>query len=135
MRQTYAEILSARRPARRILTTEGRIALALDAELDDPRVRFAIALANILGTGARLADEIGSSDLAWSTIPELLETLEHGAWTGKAEDVEVLRGLSSRAAYDLVRRTLARLVDAQLVELAPATQEPRGGSRVYRLAL
>ena len=84
---------------------------------------------------ARLADEIGSSDLAWSTIPELLETLEHGAWTGKAEDVEILRGLSSRAAYDLVRRTLARLVDAQLVELTPATQEPREGSRVYRLAL
>lgn len=134
MRQTYAEILSNRRPARRLLTTEGRIALALAAEPDDPRVRFAVAIANILGTGARLADEIGSPEIAWSTVPEILETFAAGAWPGKAEDVEPLRELPARAAYDLVRRTLDRLVDAQLAEVSPATQEPREGSRVYRLA-
>lgn len=141
MRQTYAEILSALRrvTAPRQVDLEVDVATALGYyTLDAPLVRLAIVLVRILGTGARLADEIGQPEIAWASVPDILEAIEHGAWTGKTEDLELLRELETRRqTYDLVRRTLDRLSssDVPIVELSPAARAPRDGVRAYRLAL
>jgi hypothetical protein len=140
MRRTYAEILSARppRPPRYVdLEVDAATALGFYT-LDAPLVRLAIVLLRVLGTGARLADEIGSPDLGWSTIGELLEALEHGAWPGAKDDLEILAELEThRQRYDLVRRTLDRLAaaDVEILEVSGANALPREGERVYKLAL
>lgn len=140
MRRTYAEILSARppRPPRYVdLEVDAATALGFYT-LDASLVRLAIVLLRVLGTGARLADEIGSPEIAWASVPDILESIEHGAWNGKTEDLELLRELEThRQRYDLVRRTLDRLAaaDVAILEVSGANALPREGERVYKLAL
>lgn len=127
---TYAEILTRRARARRPLPPELDRQLRLELLDRLPRV-----LANMLGEGARLADEIDPR-LAWQSIRELLDALLSGHLTGYGAPearLELLE-LTPRARYDRVRRALEQLVELELVIRSPVNAEPRPRVLVFKLA-
>jgi len=130
MRQSYAETLTARARARRPMPPQLERQIRLAGLEPLPRV-----LLEMLGTGARLGDEIDPR-LAWQSIRELLDDVTSAGLTGAgaAEVRAELLELSARARYDRVRRALEQLVDLELAVRSGVNAEPRPRVVVYSTA-